>query len=337
MVDKNNDKISESKNLIDKKDLIVDFYSNDFSNNAFSVFKSNNNIIYIIYSNVDNSIISYNLIKNEKLNEIKNAHENDITNIRYYLDNLYKREIILSVSSYDNNIKLWNIKNWECLFNIKNINRAGYLYSASILNDNNNNYIITSNYYIFNPDPIKVFDINLDKKKEINDSYESTKFITTYYDNKKDKNYIITGNKGYLKSYDYKSNKVYHKYYYGLGWNTGLINMNKEEDDIIRLLESEGKGEIRIWNFHSGELLKEINIKEIKNIYGFCFWDSKYLFIGCENNIIKMIDLRNIKIIKNINGHKDLVICIKKIIHPLYEECLITGDSSGILKLWLYT
>ena len=39
--------------------------------------------------------------------------------------------------------------------------------------------------------------------KEINDSYESTKFITTYYDNKKNKNYIITGNKGYLKSYDF--------------------------------------------------------------------------------------------------------------------------------------
>ena len=347
MLDKNNDTISENKNIILKEknsfslDLIEDFYSNDFSNNAFSVFKSIN-IIYIIYSNLDISIISYNLIKNEKINEIKNAHQKNITNFRYYLDKIKKRELILSISSLDNNIKLWHIKNWECLFNIKDINKYGYLYSACILNDKNNIYIITSNYYIFNPDPIKVYDINLyldlNKIKEINDSYESTKFITTYYDIKKNKNYIITGNKGYLKSYDFNLNKVYHKYNYGLGWNTGLINIFKEEDDdIIRLLESDGKGIIRIWNFHTEELLKEIIIKEIRHTYGFCFWDKKYLFLGCEDNDIKLIDLRNGKNIYKLIGHEDDVICIKKIKHPDYGECLITSDSSGIIKLWFFT
>jgi len=338
---KGNDTLKISEKNIFSLDLIEDFYSNDFTNNAFSVFKSINNIIYIIYSNLDISIISYNLIKNEKINEIKNAHENNITNFRYYLDNFNKKELILSISSIDNNIKLWHIKNWECLYNIKNINKYGYLYSACILNENNNIYIITSNYYIFNPDPIKVFNINLDKIKEvksINDFYESTKFITTYYDNKKNKNYIITGNKGYLKSYDFNSNKVYHKYNYGLGWNSGLINIFKEEDDdIIRLMESDGKGIIRIWNFHTEELLKEIIIKEIRNIFGFCFWDNKYLFLGCEYNNIKLVDLKNGNIIKKLNGHEDDVICIKKIIHTIYGECLITGDSSGIIKLWLFT
>ena len=88
-----------------------------------------------------------------------------------------------------------------CLFNIKNINRYGYLYSGCILNDINKIYIITS---IFNPDQIKVFDINIGEVKIINDSYESTKIIRSYYDNKKDKNYIITGNKGYLELYDFK-------------------------------------------------------------------------------------------------------------------------------------
>ena len=338
MLNKNNDTISSLKEKNSFSiNLIEDFYSNDFSNNAFSVFKSINNTTYIIYSNLNISIISYNLIKNEKINEIRNAHERDITNFRYYLDNLNKRELILSISSNDSNIKLWNIKNWECLLNIKNINRYGYLYSACILNDNNKIYIITSNYYIFNPDPIKVFEINIGEIEIINDSYESTKFIRSYYDNKKDKNYIITGNKGYLKSYDFKSNKVYHKYYYGLGWNSGLINVFREDDDdIIKLLESDGKDSIRIWNFHSGELLKEINIKEIRNIYGFCFWDNKYLFLGCDNNNIKLIDLRNSKIINNLNGHTDLVICIKKIKNRYYGECLITGDSSGIIKLWFF-
>ena len=87
--------------------------------NTFTVFKSNfDNIIYLIYANENKSIISYNLIERKKINELANAHNNNITNFRYYLDKEKKRDLLISISSDDRNLKLWNINNLECLIYI---------------------------------------------------------------------------------------------------------------------------------------------------------------------------------------------------------------------------
>ena len=81
--------------------------------NSFISFKSIYDILYLIYSTKKNAIIFYNLINNKKINEIKNAHQESITNFRHYLDSYNKRDLIISISLVDNNIKLWNIKNSE--------------------------------------------------------------------------------------------------------------------------------------------------------------------------------------------------------------------------------
>ncbi len=66
---------------------------------------------------------------------------------------------------------MWNIYNFECLLNIEKINKKRELYSACFLNINNNIYIITSNYnWYCKTEPIKVFDFQGNKIKEINDS-----------------------------------------------------------------------------------------------------------------------------------------------------------------------
>ena len=146
------------------RDLTNDSYSSVYSVNAFSIFKSINNILYLIYTISNNSIISFNIIRNEEINEIKNAHSTNITNFRHYLDDINKRDLIMSISTYDNNIKIWNIYNWENILDIKNVNNLGRLYSASFLKDNNNIYIITSNDYIIS-EKIKVYDLNGNKIK----------------------------------------------------------------------------------------------------------------------------------------------------------------------------
>ena len=42
--------------------------------------------------------------------------------------------------------------------------------------------------------------------KEINYTNDSSYYIDTYYDKELLKNYIITGNEGYIISYDYNNN-----------------------------------------------------------------------------------------------------------------------------------
>ena len=91
--------INNSKNILNnihfyKTEFIIHTFQNMMGYN-FSAFKSINNIIYIIYANINKSIISYNLIENKKINEIINAHENEITGFRYYLDKINKRDLII--------------------------------------------------------------------------------------------------------------------------------------------------------------------------------------------------------------------------------------------------
>ena len=128
--------------------LVQDSYAHYAFDNTFSVFITINNLLYLTYSNANKSIIFYNIIDNKKIKEIKNAHDKYITNFRHYLDVINKRNLIISISSDDNNIKLWNANNFECLLDIKNIYKKPYLNSACFLNDNNNICIVSSTIFI---------------------------------------------------------------------------------------------------------------------------------------------------------------------------------------------
>ena len=241
----------------------------------------------------------------------------------------------MSISADDNNIKVWNLI-YECVLNIKNINKMGYLISASFLNYSNNIYIISSNCnWITKPEPIKVYDFKGKKIKEISNYTDNILFIDVYYDLELSKNFILTGNRGYVQSYDYDKNAIYHKYKEDdndIQSHSSLIVNDKEQ--IIKLFESCYDGNIRIWNFHTGELLNKIKITDW--IYGLCLWNNRYLFIGCIDKTIKLIEFKKGIIVKSFEGHKNRVLTVKKITHPKYGECLITkGWKDDQIKFWV--
>ena len=314
--------------------LTKDSFAYVILNNTFTVFKSINNIIYLIYCNINNSIVCYNLENNKIINEIKNNHDEYITNFKHYYDKNNKRDLIMSISLDDNNIRIWDICNWECILNIQNINSDGYLYSACFLYDKGKIYIVTSNFNLLNtPELIKIFDFNGHKINEIEESNEITYIISNYYDNNLSKNYIITGNLGFVKSYDFKKRKLYHKYC-DKDNGTHLSALINKRNNIVELIESCFDGNIRIWNFHSGQLLNKIKIN--KWLTSICIWNNNNLFIGCYDKSIKLIDLKNEKIIKSLDGHNDWVLTIKEINHPKYGKCLISqGRRKDQIKMWI--
>ena len=319
------------------KDLVNNSYSWYWLPNTFTVFISLNNIFILIYSTQHKSIISYDIIHNLKINEIKDAHKKYICYFKHFLDLINKRDLILSLSSDDNNIKIWNNINFECLINIKNVNINGYLHSACFLKYNNQIYIISSNAsndYKIKSESIKVFDLKGNKINEINDSNEKTNFIDSYYDIKLSKYFIIICTDNYSKSYDYDQNKKYQEYCDNTGSSYIIVNKNEE---ITELIESNIDGNIRIWNFHSGLLLKKIKVSDdmLKEI---CLWDNEYLFAACCDKEIKLIEYNKGKTIKSLKGHKDKVLSIKKIIHYHYGECLLSqGCELDSIKLWVIT
>ena len=85
---------------------------------------------------------------------------------------------------------------------------------------------------------------------------------------------------------------------------------------------------------HWKELLRRIKITK-RELYGICLWNNDYLFVGCDDNSIKLIDLKQRKIIKEFYSHNNEVITIKKLIHPKYGECLISQGFDDQIKLWV--
>ena len=327
------------------KNIIYDSYTHYNYHNSFEVFTTINNELFLVYSTKEKYIKCFNLIDNAVIMIIKESERNIvfITNFRHFYDKYKNRDLLISIFGIRNRIKVWNVNNWDCIVDIKDIYKTGNIFSSCFINDNNNIYIITSNCTLFkNSQPLKIYDLNGKNIKDINKSGEKTFYIDFFYDTNKNKNYIITVNKDNLKSYDYENNEFYKKYQEKIVGKPGQIYDNYHYNYVInnfenipQLIESGDDGYIRIWDFHEGNLIKKIEID--KNcIYSLCLWNSNYLFGASEDRSMKLIDLKEGVFIKQLNFHYDMVCTIKKIIHPLYGECLISqGYRKDQIKLWI--
>ena len=121
--------------------------------------------------------------------------------------------MIISLTNKDNNAKLWNLNNWEYILKLENIYNNDDLFSACLLKELNKYYIITSNLnFQGESQNMKIFDLNGQQIKEINNSNDKIFIIDSNYVKNTFKNYIMAGSKNYVKSYDFNKNELYHKY-----------------------------------------------------------------------------------------------------------------------------
>ena len=298
--------------------------------NSFIVINLDNKN-YIIYATKNKSLIFYNLDKEKKEKEIKNAHTGPITDIAFCKKNSKNKNLIMSVSGSITNIKLWDINSLKCLFNLNAYN-MGNIFSSCFFNYDNNNYIITSN-----GQRNELIFYNLSGKiyKSMNLLDHSVFCIDYFYDKKKLKYYIITGNNNYITSYDFEANQLYKQYKpSGEGWH-GAFKVYQNEFKI-KLLDSCWQDDfLRIWDFHLGTLLSKIKTGG-NNIKCISIFNSRYIFVGCADHSIKLIDTKINMIITNLIGHKEWVTTIKKIFIPNYGICILTqglGEKETI-KIW---
>ena len=304
--------------------------------NSFAVFNSFNNILYLVYSTKKKSMICYDIKNKVLLSEMKNCHLGYITGIRHFADKLNKIDIIMSISNEENNIKLWDIKNMSCFVELCKINKIGFLYSACFMSFNYENFIITSNYDEFgNSEFLKVFDFKGQKVKEIKKSNEPTFFVDSYFDDIFNYQiYIITGNLNYVKSYNYNKNELYHKYFDKCinGYHYTIIIHN--HNSVVKLIESSEDGYIRIWHFHGGLLLNKIRVCK-ENINGISLYYDKYIFVGTDQQNIKLVDIEEGSVIKKLHAHSREVLNIKVIFTPKYGNILISqAYEEEHIKIW---
>ena len=327
--------ILNNKKIILLKNITNNSYCYRDIDNTFSIFKSKDEILHLIYTTKKKSIISYNLSEFRIITEIKNAHEGSITNLRYFFYQNDKVDYIMSISAKNNNIKIWDCKNWSCLINIKDIYPKGIINSACIIHYDNNLYILSSNNNWVKPDFIKIFNFEGNIIDTIKNSDENVYYIDTYFEECNSHIYVITGNYNSVRSYDYNKNELYHEYCDDkTGFHSSLKILKMEK--ITKLIESASNGFIRIWNFHSGILIDSIYVCNLC-LYGICIWDNFNIFVGCGDNTIKLINIKEGKVRKTITGSNYWICTVLKIFHKKYGDCLVSqGIKDEQIKMWIF-
>ena len=112
LIKKNNENniyISLNSELTSK--MTKDAYTCVTLNNTFAIFKSISNKFHLIFSNINNSIICYDLDNLQIINEIKNSHSKSITNFRHHL---YIFRIIIT-NKIEEKYHFFGLKNCQIL------------------------------------------------------------------------------------------------------------------------------------------------------------------------------------------------------------------------------
>jgi len=300
-------------------------------NNSFCVFKSIKNIYYLVYTN-KYDIISYNLNDMKIQNKINIKYNENLGFYHHimghFFDKINKRDLIL-IRTF---LGMWifNFNTLECLFSHKNNNTVGFLFF-----DKNKIFIYTQVYSSINWEDTFT---DLKEKKIIKFPSIKAYFSDSYYDDNKGESFIIVGTEKSIKSYIYCSDnvKVYHEFSDGIEirHNSAMI---KKEKEITKLFDGSDDGYIRIWNFHTGELLNKILICKNFRVFGFDFLDDKYIICGTSKNIIELFDIETKQFIKKVEGYFQDPYCIKVFNMPnnvqyLFAYCK-TYKEIKILKI----
>ena len=313
-------------------------------NNIFEVFlcyKDSNQ--YLITPNYKNFKLDIYDISNNKLVSSLEGHKNSIYSIKYFINSITNKEYLISSDAIFRVI-VWNInKNYKISFSkIMNYHSFSYIYSCIIMNKDEYNYIIVSSYGISNKDDknseyTKMYSLlNGSFIKNIyltNNNY--TRYLIPWYNKKNNNHYVIECCDNKISINNLFQKEVYCE----------LVSEKSDEEFFSGFLFNESQKEylftgswngfVRVWDLYLKTEISEVRC-EYCELYHIIPWSKRYGIIADKfNNLFKVIDLKNLKIVSNIGGkHFKGIKCIKKIIHPKYGESLLTCSDDGCIKLY---
>ena len=321
--------INDPNELVFKQDICSNSHKTNSIDRVFCAFKSFNGEPLVVWGSTALNIEFYDCNKEKIVKTIYKAHHQTIFSCRHYADIRLRIDYIIT-SSNDRSVKVWDATKDNYALYIPNVHNGYYIYSVSLLCHlhQEKNYVITS----CPNEKMKVWSFTGLYMYNFGQSNESTYFIDVFYNKNQKKYFIINANSNDVKSYYFETGDLYHKYK-GTPQTWHMSAVVNNINDIFALIESDGNGTIRIWNFDTAELLKSITAHSI-NLRGICLWNDKYLFAAGNDSQVKLFNLEEGKFVKSFKGHTSTVCTIEKIMHPKYGGCLISHALDGKLKIW---
>ena len=348
-----------------KKDYwIFDNYDVYYMENQNNDFKFN---IFLVYGCDDNNDINIVRINDKKLIKSLKGHEMSVDIVKYFYDDRDKKHYLLS-ADYLKIVILWNITNeYAPIIQIK-IQYSQYINNLMIIFELN--YIITSTDGTSEKDFIKIHSLNNGKLiTNINDTANNeTKYLLKW--NYNNKYYLVELCNLKILIYDLLNKKLYRnlpfekKYTIEKYFFSGFIT----SDNKYLYICSNGGG-IYIYNLLKSNLIYRFKIKKTYS-FKIALWSTDIKDI---NDSIKHKNTKNKKIsnylllsdnnrkgflcinvsfnsnfinnqVNDFNFQSDIntlykngktIKCFKKIIHPIYGECLLCSGNDSNIDLWI--
>ena len=309
-------------------------------NDIFEFFKFNeDNKEYIISPNYENHNLDiFILLDNKKIKSL-NGHEDNVTVVRYFINNKDNNEYLISADS-NYIVIIWDITD---NYNIKhkfNTNYNGEIYSCLLVFPNNidDNFIITSTCHISKNNDnsaTKIYSLENGKFFKYLDNTNNKRiyYLLSWHNKTNDKYYIIELAYGKIIINNLLEEEIYSELMHQTedSYNSGFL-FSKEKNDYLGT--SSEKGLIIIWDLYKKNILKTINIKN-SFLYYIIQWNSKYIIVAdYKNGSFKIINLENENISDINEKNNGALVCIKKIYHPKYGESLLTAGENKTIRLW---
>ena len=347
-----NEFFNKDPNELKYNSTIVKNLSAKGVNDIFEVFICNkDNQEYLVSKNAKTHNLDIILLNNNKIINSLKGHNSTISMVRYFINLKGKNEYLIS-ADFNKNVIVWDINNNYNILNwirteSDNSNILNYnIYSCYIFFDNfDNNFIFTSsgiNTYKKNDTAFtKMYSLKDGNfvKNIINSNDNNTYYLLVWYNEKSKINYLIECCEGKIAITNFKQNELYAtlvaKGYKVLKYYSGFIYNSDNKIGKDYLCCSSSNGCIVIWELMSKQFTFISKISKVE-LYNIIQWDKKYAIVsGGSNKSIIIFDLENLKEEKNIQTeHSSKVNCIKKIIHPIYGESLLSSGNDYKIRLW---
>ena len=157
-------------------------------------------------------------------------------------------------------------------------------------------------------------------------------FLLSWYNKKNEEYYIIQISYGRILINNLNNDDVYAELKQepeDINYDGFIFNKN----DIDYLCCSLNNGYIHIWNLYDKKIFKIIYINKSR-FMGMVPWNEKYFCVSdLENKSLKVIDVKQNKVISNFKVNNNKVSTLKKCLHPIYGESLLILTKDGIIKL----
>lgn len=346
---------------------IVDYAENTFALiDSFEAFMSHKDEKpYIIYQNKNTQHLEVlKVLKNKyKLVTKIEGHNSNITCIKYFYNEQKNTEYLISadyigkiiITNITDNYKQESALKMEydngkisCCLMLFKFNFSFFKANTSIGIKNPLILIANKNTSIGEQlNPIKEYFLENNGNLVLNDDLyltsPNTSYIIHWFHKTLETDYII--DIGYKKINiivlfgEYKGN-IYASFKPSMELETwyhcGLV-YNDEEQNRELLFITSIKSYVFVFDLYSRQLIKEIKTSgKMDRLYNIIKWNINYILVSnATTPDIKVININQKKCVgNNYIPHEDDFRCIRKIKHPKFGYCIITGGDDNSLKLF---